>query len=182
LYDTIVDAGMKTVCTNSNVYGVTKDGKAISQQLDLLIVDTAGYIHVIDILQSYTDVESRWNSRPGQAARYTISQREKAMMTQLSDILNTLHFVNIADISCLPIVGDIEPHVKKRIPVFDNPETEVTQDVTDLVAKINSAIDDYNQLKDVCDMYDIEFIPMSHIDATTHDTKAEQEAYVANLQ
>lgn len=182
LYDAIIDAGMKPVCTNSNVYGVTKDGKAISQQLDLLIVDKAGYIHVIDILQSYTDVENRWNSRPGQAARYTISQREKAMMTQLSDILNTLHFVNIADISCLPIVGGSEPHVKKRIPVFDNPETEVTQDVTDLVAKINSAIDDYNQLKDVCDMYDIEFIPMSHIDATTHDTKAEQEAYVANLQ
>jgi len=74
--------GLKVISTNYNVYGKDQDGNKLSATLDLLFIDGDGNVHVVDVLNSFTNIHKGWNVRINNN-KYTIEERENALLHQL---------------------------------------------------------------------------------------------------
>ena len=166
--------GLHILSADNMIYA---NGK--SSQLDLLLIDDEGNLHVIDVLQSIYEIHRTWNQvvRPMIVSK---REREEKMFEQLSEILGSYKF-NVVGTSVIPInctdrkqITGIEDRihvdVKKDESIQYNSEF-----YNDSVEELNNLIEDYNSLADECNKYDIAFAKINKFDAPKPVNDAENQ-------
>ena len=150
-----------------------------SSQLDLLLIDDEGNLHVIDVLQSIYEIHRTWNQvvRPMIVSK---REREEKMFEQLSEILGSYKF-NVVGTSVIPInctdhkhITDIEDRI--RVDVKKDESIQYNSEFyNDSVEELNNLIEDYNSLADECNKYDIAFAKINKFDAPKPVNDAENQ-------
>lgn len=167
--------GLHILSADNMIYG---NGK--SSQLDLLLIDSEGNLHVIDVLQSIDEIHSAWDRvvRPMVVSK---REREEKMLKQLNEILNSYSRFNVVSSSVIPINCTDRNHitgVEDRIRVDVKRDKSIsynTEFYNDSVDKLNSLIEDYNSLADECRKYDIPFARINKFDAPKPISDAENQ-------
>lgn len=167
--------GLHILSADNMIYG---NGK--SSQLDLLLIDSEGNLHVIDVLQSIDEIHSAWDRvvRPMVVSK---REREEKMLKQLNEILNSYSRFNVVSSSVIPINCTDRNHitgVEDRIRVDVKRDKSIsynTEFYNDSVDKLNSLIEDYNSLADECKKYDIPFARINKFDAPKPISDAENQ-------
>lgn len=167
--------GLHILSADNMIYG---NGK--SSQLDLLLIDGEGNLHVIDVLQSVDEIHSAWDRvvRPMIVSK---REREEKMLKQLSEILNSYSRFNVVSSSVIPVNCTDRKHitgVEDRIRVDIKKDESVsynTEFYNDSVDKLNSLIEEYNSLADECKKYDIPFARINKFDAPKPISDAENQ-------
>lgn len=157
------NAGYRIINTNQMLFDTDKK---MSVQADIVCVDKDGNIHVIDVLQSYRDINSRYNRLPGRNAKYTIKDREEQMLHQIEDIFLNKFRTPVKTLSVLPITYDLEHgiiyvqktnenkinwiNVPTKLEIKHNKEDlqDLYNTANDQVQLINQQIDIYNSVVD----------------------------------
>lgn len=177
-------AGLYVISANQNIHGIDNNGKKISSEVDLLLADRKGNIHVIDILTSYAEIHKRWNRKPGDFVPYTIGERENDILHQLQHLL-TNNGLNIVGLSVIPIVSDnnikfIEDRIKIKLDTKDD-DVEILEN-NESVQNLNDKIDQYNSLEDQCKIYDIPFQKIDKFVQPTTVTDAEKQSLANRVE
>ena len=150
-----------------------------SSQLDLLLIDDEGNLHVIDVLQSIYEIHRTWNHvvRPMIVSK---REREEKMFEQLSEILGSYKF-NVVGTSVIPINCTDHKHItgiEDRISVDLKKDESIqynSEFYNDSVEELNNLIEDYNSLADECKKYDIAFAKINKFDAPKPVNDAENQ-------
>ena len=166
--------GLHILSADNMIYA---NGK--SSQLDLLLIDDEGNLHVIDVLQSIYEIHRTWNQvvRPMIVSK---REREEKMFEQLSEILGSYKF-NVVGTSVIPInctdhkhITDIEDRI--RVDVKKDESIQYNSEFyNDSVEELNNLIEDYNSLSDECNKYDIAFAKINKFDAPKPVNDAENQ-------
>lgn len=147
--------GLTVISTNYNIYGKNQEGNRISSTLDLLFVDGDGNIHVVDVLNSFTSIHKGWNVKINNN-KYTIEERENALLHQLQDILQNDYRAKLVGLSVLPVVSnEKEMYAEDRINIPLHKTLDV--DLNEAIDSINETIDQYNELEQQCKDLGIQF-------------------------
>lgn len=145
-----------TIVKTNNILFDPQTQQAI--QADIIAVnDNTGDVIIIDVLSSYTDINSRWFLSPGGSAKYTIVEREQKILKTIQDVLKTRFGITVKAAYTLPVTidnGEIHVQNTSLIPVFDQNHTyDVIQEIEKLfnvtqkqVEDLNDIIDQYNTL------------------------------------
>lgn len=166
--------GLHILSADNMIYA---NGK--SSQLDLLLIDDEGNLHVIDVLQSIYEIHRTWNQvvRPMIVSK---REREEKMFEQLSEILGSYKF-NVVGTSVIPInctdrkqITGIEDRI--RVDVKKDESIQYNSEFyNDSVEELNNLIEDYNNLADECKKYDIVFAKINKFDAPKPVNDAENQ-------
>ena len=166
--------GLHILSADNMIYA---NGK--SSQLDLLLIDDEGNLHVIDVLQSIYEIHRTWNQvvRPMIVSK---REREEKMFEQLSEILGSYKF-NVVGTSVIPInctdrkqITGIEDRISVDLKKDESIQYN-SEFYNDSVEELNNLIEDYNSLADECKKYDIAFAKINKFDAPKPVNDAENQ-------
>lgn len=166
--------GLHILSADNMIYA---NGK--SSQLDLLLIDDEGNLHVIDVLQSIYEIHRTWNQvvRPMIVSK---REREEKMFEQLSEILGSYKF-NVVGTSVIPInctdrkqITGIEDRISVDLKKDESIQYN-SEFYNDSVEELNNLIEDYNSLADEYKKYDIAFAKINKFDAPKPVNDAENQ-------
>ena len=172
--------GLHILSADNMIYA---NGK--SSQLDLLLIDDEGNLHVIDVLQSIYEIHRTWNQvvRPMIVSK---REREEKMFEQLSEILGSYKF-NVVGTSVIPINCTDHKHItgiedRIRVDVKKDESIQYNSEFyNDSVEELNNLIEDYNSLADECNKYDIAFAKINKFDAPKPVNDAENQQFCSTV-
>ena len=185
-------ANYKIICANQMLYDTNTK---TASQADIICIDNAGNLHVIDVLSSYTQIRPRWDKRPGFGVVYTIHQREKQMLQQIEKILSDKFGQKVKSSKVLPITCDItkgnEIGVQKvddKIRFIDVDTNKSDEEVLaekrkeaeNVVNELNEQIETYNNL--VRQLNSEQYKAMGLTEMTEQPSEEQYVYYISILQ
>lgn len=185
-------ANYKIICANQMLYDVNTK---TASQADIICIDNAGNLHVIDVLSSYTSIKLRWDKRPGFGVVYTIHQREKQMLQQIEKILSDKFGQKVKSSKVLPITCDITKNneigvqkVDDKIHFIDVDTNKSDEEVLaekhkeaeNVVKELNEQIETYNNL--VRQLNSEQYKIMDLTDVTEQPSEEQYVYYISILQ
>lgn len=185
-------ANYKIICANQMLYDTNTK---TASQADIICIDNAGNLHVIDVLSSYTQIRPRWDKRPGFGVVYTIHQREKQMLQQIEKILSDKFGQKVKSSKVLPITCDItkgnEIGVQKvdgKIRFIDVDTNKSDEEVLaekrkeaeNVVNELNEQIETYNNL--VRQLNSEQYKAMDLTEVTEQPSEEQYVYYISILQ
>ena len=185
-------ANYKIICANQMLYDTNTK---TASQADIICIDNAGNLHVIDVLSSYTQIRPRWDKRPGFGVVYTIHQREKQMLQQIEKILSDKFGQKVKSSKVLPITCDItkgyEIGVQKvdgKIRFIDVDTNKSDEEVLaekrkeaeSVIKELNEQIETYNNL--VSQLNSEQYKAMDLTEMTEQQSEEQYVYYISILQ
>lgn len=184
-------ANYKIICANQMLYDVNTK---TASQADIICIDNAGNLHVIDVLSSYTSIKPRWDKRPGFGVIYTIHQREKQMLQQIEKILSDKFGQKVKSSKVLPITCDTKKNeigvqkVDGKIHFIDVDTNKSDKEVLaekrkeaeNVVRELNEQIETYNNLARQLNSEQYKIMDLT--DVTEQPSEEQYVYYISNLQ
>lgn len=185
-------ANYKIICANQMLYDVNTK---TASQADIICIDNAGNLHVIDVLSSYTSIKPRWDKRPGFGVIYTIHQREKQMLQQIEKILSDKFGQKVKSSKVLPITCDITKNneigvqkVDGKIHFIDVDTNKSDEEVLaekrkeaeNVVRELNEQIETYNNLARQLNSEQYKIMDLT--DVTEQPSEEQYVYYISILQ
>lgn len=184
-------ANYKIICANQMLYDVNTK---TASQADIICIDNAGNLHVIDVLSSYTSIKSRWDKRPGFGVIYTIHQREKQMLQQIEKILSDKFGQKVKSSKVLPITCDTKKNeigvqkVDGKIHFIDVDTNKSDEEVLaekrkeaeNVVRELNEQIETYNNLARQLNSEQYKIMDLT--DVTEQPSEEQYVYYISILQ
>lgn len=184
-------ANYKIICANQMLYDVNTK---TASQADIICIDNAGNLHVIDVLSSYTSIKLRWDKRPGFGVVYTIHQREKQMLQQIEKILSDKFGQKVKSSKVLPITCDTKKNeigvqkVDGKIHFIDVDTNKSDEEVLaekhkeaeNVVRELNEQIETYNNLARQLNSEQYKIMDLT--DVTEQPSEEQYVYYISNLQ
>lgn len=184
-------ANYKIICANQMLYDVNTK---TASQADIICIDNAGNLHVIDVLSSYTSIKPRWDKRPGFGVIYTIHQREKQMLQQIEKILSDKFGQKVKSSKVLPITCDTKKNeigvqkVDGKIHFIDVDTNKSDEEVLaekrkeaeNVVRELNEQIETYNNLARQLNSEQYKIMDLT--DVTEQPSEEQYVYYISNLQ
>lgn len=185
-------ANYKIICANQMLYDVNTK---TASQADIICIDNAGNLHVIDVLSSYTSIKPRWDKRPGFGVIYTIHQREKQMLQQIEKILSDKFGQKVKSSKILPITCDITKNneigvqkVDGKIHFIDVDTNKSDEEVLaekrkeaeNVVRELNEQIETYNNLARQLNSEQYKIMDLT--DVTEQPSEEQYVYYISILQ
>lgn len=184
-------ANYKIICANQMLYDVNTK---TASQADIICIDNAGNLHVIDVLSSYTSIKPRWDKRPGFGVVYTIHQREKQMLQQIEKILSDKFGQKVKSSKVLPITCDTKKNeigvqkVDGKIYFIDVDTNKSDEEVLaekhkeaeNVVRELNEQIETYNNLARQLNSEQYKIMDLT--DVTEQPSEEQYVYYISNLQ
>lgn len=184
-------ANYKIICANQMLYDVNTK---TASQADIICIDNAGNLHVIDVLSSYTSIKPRWDKRPGFGIIYTIHQREKQMLQQIEKILSDKFGQKVKSSKVLPITCDTKKNeigvqkVDGKIHFIDVDTNKSDEEVLaekrkeaeNVVRELNEQIETYNNLARQLNSEQYKIMDLT--DVTEQPSEEQYVYYISNLQ
>ena len=185
-------ANYKIICANQMLYDVNTK---TASQADIICIDNAGNLHVIDVLSSYTQIKPRWDKRPGFGVVYTIHQREKQMLQQIEKILSDKFGQKVKSSKVLPITCDITKNneigvqkVDGKIHFIDVDTNKSDEEVLaekrkeaeNVVRELNEQIETYNNLARQLNSEQYKIMDLT--DVTEQPSEEQYVYYISILQ
>lgn len=184
-------ANYKIICANQMLYDVNTK---TASQADIICIDNAGNLHVIDVLSSYTSIKPRWDKRPGFGVIYTIHQREKQMLQQIEKILSDKFGQKVKSSKVLPITCDTKKNeigvqkVDGKIHFIDVDTNKSDEEVLaekrkeaeNVVRELNEQIETYNNLARQLNSEQYKIMDLT--DVTEQPSEEQYVYYISILQ
>lgn len=184
-------ANYKIICANQMLYDVNTK---TASQADIICIDNAGNLHVIDVLSSYTSIKPRWDKHPGFGVVYTIHQREKQMLQQIEKILSDKFGQKVKSSKVLPITCDTKKNeigvqkVDGKIYFIDVDTNKSDEEVLaekhkeaeNVVRELNEQIETYNNLARQLNSEQYKIMDLT--DVTEQPSEEQYVYYISNLQ
>lgn len=184
-------ANYKIICANQMLYNVNTK---TASQADIICIDNAGNLHVIDVLSSYTSIKPRWDKRPGFGVIYTIHQREKQMLQQIEKILSDKFGQKVKSSKVLPITCDTKKNeigvqkVDGKIHFIDVDTNKSDEEVLaekrkeaeNVVRELNEQIETYNNLARQLNSEQYKIMDLT--DVTEQPSEEQYVYYISILQ
>ena len=184
-------ANYKIICANQMLYDVNTK---TASQADIICIDNAGNLHVIDVLSSYTSIKPRWDKRPGFGVIYTIHQREKQMLQQIEKILSDKFRQKVKSSKVLPITCDTKKNeigvqkVDGKIHFIDVDTNKSDEEVLaekrkeaeNVVRELNEQIETYNNLARQLNSEQYKIMDLT--DVTEQPSEEQYVYYISILQ
>ena len=184
-------ANYKIICANQMLYDVNTK---TASQADIICIDNAGNLHVIDVLSSYTSIKPRWDKRPGFGVIYTIHQREKQMLQQIEKILSDKFGQKVKSSKVLPITCDTKNNeigvqkIDGKIHFIDVDTNKSDEEVLaekrkeaeNVVRELNEQIETYNNLARQLNSEQYKIMDLT--DVTEQPSEEQYVYYISILQ
>lgn len=185
-------ANYKIICANQMLYDVNTK---TASQADIICIDNAGNLHVIDVLSSYTSIKPRWDKRPGFGVIYTIHQREKQMLQQIEKILSDKFGQKVKSSKVLPITCDITKNNEIGVQKIDGKIhfidvdtnksdeevlAEKRKEAENVVRELNEQIETYNNLARQLNSEQYKIMDLT--DVTEQPSEEQYVYYISILQ
>lgn len=184
-------ANYKIICANQMLYDVNTK---TASQADIICIDNAGNLHVIDVLSSSTSIKPRWDKRPGFGVIYTIHQREKQMLQQIEKILSDKFGQKVKSSKVLPITCDTKKNeigvqkVDGKIHFIDVDTNKSDEEVLaekrkeaeNVVRELNEQIETYNNLARQLNSEQYKIMDLT--DVTEQPSEEQYVYYISILQ
>lgn len=184
-------ANYKIICVNQMLYDVNTK---TASQADIICIDNAGNLHVIDVLSSYTSIKPRWDKRPGFGVIYTIHQREKQMLQQIEKILSDKFGQKVKSSKVLPITCDTKNNeigvqkIDGKIHFIDVDTNKSDEEVLaekrkeaeNVVRELNEQIETYNNLARQLNSEQYKIMDLT--DVTEQPSEEQYVYYISILQ
>lgn len=147
--------GYHIINTGQFIYTTTEDGKNISAEADIILMNDDGDIRIIDIFNSWRDPVLNFDNPINKYTKQTTRQKETKLLHYLEDVVQRKTNHRVAGLSALPI--QISGSGGKAIKAYDaikiNGKDQYNEELQqlkkyaeELIDKLNEAVQEYNTL------------------------------------
>lgn len=177
--------GFTVLDTMQPIYGTDKDGNKLSSEADIILVNEAGDIQIIDVTYGFASVYARLsNPRTNRVHLDQIYQNESDILDQITEIIQNTYPTNIKGTYVWPFLYNYRDHDFRSEDIFRMSEEQIDKSQLEqnvkkankLVEHINSLIDDYNSLAKYLNREQ-----KTHISPYAFDTQTEFDEYFEQL-